>query len=230
MKLARLALITLLITITINSFYQPIQAQSRAPGLPSYARVASARGQALPDIEYLARNYNLGEVFVATVKNVAQKESGATYARPAIRFDARPPRQRPRGKPLITAWGVFQFNRDAWTSVVPCQVRQNRRSWIPQGSRGCSTSCGCVFPWDSTAYEEIAVPIWQYGNLFWQVLNAGGNEIDGARSIWLWHIGSSIHRRWFASAQQRGFNAAWQNLNGNLHSNLVNLLFIAPVF
>ena len=230
MKLARLALITLLATITINIFLQPIQAQSRAPGLPSYARIASARGQALPDIEYLARNYNLGRVFVATVKNVARKESGATYARPAIRFDARPPSQRPRGKSLITAWGVFQFNRDAWTSVVPCQVRRSRRSWIPKGSRGCSNSCGCVFPWDSTAEEEIAVPIWQYGKLFWQVLNAGGNEIDGARSIWLWQIGSSIHRRWFASAQQRGFNAAWQNLNGNLRRRIDNNLTEAGVF
>ena len=230
MKLARLALITLLTTITISSFYQPIQAQSRALGLPSYARIPSTREEALPNIEYLARNYNLGEVFVATVKNVALKESGATYARPAIRFDARPPRQRPRGKSLITAWGVFQFNRDAWTSVVPCQVRQNRRSWIPQGSRGCSNSCGCVFPWDSTAYEEIALPIWQYGKLFWQVLNAGGSEIDGARSIWLWQIGSGIHRRWFASARQRGFNAAWQNLNGNLRRRIDNNLAEAGVF
>ncbi|MEM7553551.1 MAG: hypothetical protein AAF378_05540 [Cyanobacteria bacterium P01_A01_bin.84] len=217
MSLKKLALMTPVaaFVISASSGYSNIaQAQTtRAPGLPAYARTPSPRKAALPDVERVARSQNLGEIFVATVKHLSITESGSRYALPAFKFDSRPPQQRPTGKPLITAWGVFQFNRDAWSSLIPPQARRSRQSWIPRGTAGCGKAAGCVFPWDSTPSEEIILPIQKYAQIFSEVRSSGGNEIDAARGIRLYHIGSGIYKNWLRFARQRNFNVAWRNVN-----------------
>jgi len=164
------------------------------PGLPATARRASAPGAAGPWIEKLAQAEGLGDVFVRTVRHLAQTESGARFGQPAIKvFDARPPAQRPPGKRLITAWGAFQFNRDAWRSLP-----------------GVAKT---AFPWDSTPRQEIARPIARYARLYRDVLAAGGSAIDAARGMRLWHKTPAGFRKYVKTGKSSGFGAAWQTVS-----------------
>jgi len=167
----------------------------RPPGLPQSARLASRRGEARPYIEQIAGALFLGNVFVATVKHLAQTESGARFALPANIFDARPQPQRPAGKALITAWGAFQFNRDAWRALP-----------------GVAST---AFPWDSTPYEELSRPINRYAQLFLEVIRAGGSNIDAARGIRLWHRSPAAYRQYVNTGRSRGFQNAWRQVDAS---------------
>lgn len=173
----------------------------RPPGLPESARLASRVGAALPYIEQLAREEMLGDVFVAVVRHLAETESGGIIARPADAFDARPPAQRPAGRSIITAWGAFQFNRDAWRSLP-----------------GVAAT---AFPWDSTPYDEIARPILKYAGLFSEVIGAGGSDVDAARGVRLWHRTTAGYRQYLHTGQRQGFATAWQQVAVS-HRNAVD--------
>lgn len=181
--------------------YGPIWRTRHPPGLPAYARLTSRQGAALPYIEQIARAQELGEVFVITVRHLAQTESGGMFARPANKFDARPQTQRPADRPLITAWGALQFNRDAWRSLPDVAAT--------------------AFPWDSTPYEEIARPIFKYAELFSDVLGAGGTDLDAARGVRLWHRTPAGYRQYLNNGWRLGFSAAWRQVDAN-HRNVVD--------
>jgi LAS superfamily LD-carboxypeptidase LdcB len=176
----------------------------RPPGLPANARLTSRLGAASPHIGRLASATGLGAVFVQTVGHLAMTESGAMFGRPANIFDARATEQRPAGKPLITAWGAFQFNRDAW--------------------RGLPGVTRTAFPWDSTALEEITRPIEKYAALYRAVVAAGGSPLDAARGIRLWHRTPAGFQRYLQAGRGGRFAAAWsavpdshrQNVDANL--------------
>ncbi|HEV8241947.1 MAG TPA: hypothetical protein VGS57_21460 [Thermoanaerobaculia bacterium] len=163
----------------------------RPPGLPPHARQASARDEAVPHVERLAYVEGLGDTFVRTVSHLARTESTARFGLPANVFDARPAAAR-GGKPLITAWGAFQFNRGAWRALP-----------------GVSPTAE---PWDCTAVEEIARPIRRYAELFRAVAAAGGDPRDGARGIRLWHVTPAGFRAFLNRGRTGGFAAAWQQV------------------
>ncbi len=199
-------------------------------GLPSWARTASERLAALPHVERLAREKRLGSVFEAAVRQMALTESQATFALPANKFDARPPQLRPPGKRLITAWGVFQFNRDAWTSQFSkAERRRPRRSRVERGEGGCQYAGGCIMPWDTTAHEEIAIPIGRYAAIFREVTSKGGSGISAAQAIRLWHIGSGLYAKWIKKAERAGFVAAQASLSPRLRSRLKKFLAKAGI-
>lgn len=197
---------------------------TRPGGLPANARKTSARGAALPHVERLAREQGLGDTFIKAVVQMAKSESGGMFARPANTFDARPPSERPAGKGLITAWGVFQFNRDAWTHLIKRAERSSRASWTPQGTRGCSIKGGCVFPWDATAHEEIDLPIKRYAELYREVCSAGGSHTDAARALRLWHISPTAYKNWLKRAQSDGFQSSWKNLSASHQRRTVHFI------
>jgi hypothetical protein len=201
------------------------------PGLPPDVRKAGAAMSALPHVRDLARKQGLGEVFIGTVEQMAVTESGARFALPANSFNAKPPSER-GGKPLITAWGTFQFNRDAWTCLFAEEERKLRKSYRTNGTLGCS-GCGgkggCVFPWDSTAYEEITRPINHYAELFREVRAGGGSEIDAARGLRLWHISPTAYRGWRDRGKRAGFNVAWQQVSSSLKQRITTFLRHAGV-
>jgi LAS superfamily LD-carboxypeptidase LdcB len=172
--------------------YGPKWKSQQPPGLPMNARLTSQSGAAIPEIEQLARSQGLGEVFITTVRHLAQTESGAMFGRPANIFNALPGDQR-QGKPLITAWGAFQFNRDAWRSL-----------------NGVAST---AFPWNSTPYEEISRPIQKYAELFTAVRALGGSEIDAARGVRLWHVTPAGYLRYLRNGRQNGFLVAWQSIS-----------------
>ena len=165
----------------------------RPPGLPTYARLASRPGEAVPYIELLAEQKQLGSVFVTTLAHLATTESGGRFALPANSFDARPESMRPPGKPLITAWGAFQFNRDAWRSMP-----------------GVSST---AYPWDSTPYDELSRPISRYVKLFSDVTKAGGSGVDAARGIRLWHRTPVGYQTYLHRGRDSNFASAWQQVD-----------------
>ncbi len=207
------------------------RSSARPPGLPSYARTRRARGSALPDIEAFAKKQRLGSVFVKTVVQMAKTESGGTYARPAVAFNALPEEKR-GGKRLVTAWGAFQYNRDAWTCLISAADRPKRISYVPNGTPGCS-GCrgggGCVFPWDSTPREEIELPIVQYAGLFRAVLAVGGTELDAAGSLRLFHITPAGFRAWLKRAKRVGCSAAWRTRSARQRARVRRFLGTAGV-
>jgi hypothetical protein len=190
--------------------YGPVWRMRRPPGLPAYARLASMRGAARLYIEQIARAQMLDEVFVTTIRHLADTESGGRFALPANKFDARSQANRPAGKRLITAWGAFQFNRDAWRSLPG--VAQT------------------VFPWDSTPYDEITRPIQKYAELYFNVLGAGGSDLDAARGVRLWHRTPAGYRQYLGGGQRQGFSTAWQRVSAQHRSAVDEHLRKAGVF
>lgn len=172
--------------------YGPKWKAQRPPGLPAAARHSSRADAALPYIEQMAQPLLLGDVFIKTLKGLTQTESGARFGLPANIFDARPKEQRPAGKPFITAWGAFQFNAGAW--------------------RALSGVSATAVPWDATPYEELSRPINRYAQLFSEVLQAGGNNLDAARGVRLWHRTPAGFRQYVRNGRCCDFASAWQQV------------------
>lgn len=170
--------------------YGPRWRSTKPPGLPASARRASTSGAALPHVERLARAKGLGEVFSRTVKHLSQTESGGTFARPANIFNALPKEQHREGRNLITAWGAFQFNRDAWRA-------------LPGVSR-------TAFPWQASIREELEKPIDRYAALFRSIKSAGGDDVAAARGIRLWHRTPTGFKRYLRNGRSDGFASAWR--------------------
>jgi hypothetical protein len=197
----------------------------RPPGLPAWARQASTPGAAYAPVEAEARTHGLGDTFVRTCRSLAYSESRGTYALPANIFDARPRSARPAGKALITAWGVFNFNRGAWTGIVPAAERAGRRSFLAQGEAGCSTRGGCVQAWDCTPEEEIARPIAKYAELWLELRAAGATELQAARGVRLWHAQpNGLYRPYLRRGRASGFDAAWRSVPANRRRRIDELL------
>jgi hypothetical protein len=199
--------------VTHGRDYGPHWQQQKPPGLPDWARLTSTAGAARSFIERTAQAQELGETFLELVLHLAQTESGQMFARPANNFDARPPEER-QGRDLVTAWGVFQFNRDAWTALIPAGEHSSKPSHVPQGTSGCSAAPGCVYPWDSTPYEEILLPIQKYAQIYQAITSTGGSALDAARGVRLWQRSPhGTYPQYVENGRQQGFAAAWQAVN-----------------
>ncbi len=193
--------------------YGRVFGNKRPPGLPVDTRKAGAPGSALADVRKIAKAQRLGDAFVRTVVQMAKTESNGRYALPANNFNANPPKQRPKGKGLITAWGVFQYNRDAWTCLFSETERKTRASYRQHGKlgcRGCRGKGGCVFPWDATPTEEVTKPIEQWARLFAKVKSLGGSSRDAARTIRLFHISPTNTKKWLKAAAGNSMASAWR--------------------
>jgi len=195
-----------------NQRYGPHWGNSRPPGLPDNARGASRAGEALPYIENNATRIgreqgfsgrNL-DTFVRTVTHLARTESQGRFGLPANNFDARQREQRPPDRPRITAWGVFQFNAPAWQWAV-------RRYGHLYGIS--PEQANRMMPWEATSQQEIEIPIHVYAEIYRNIINAGGSDIDAARGVRLWHRSPAAYRDYFERGRQNGFNQAWQGVN-----------------
>lgn len=142
----------------------------RRPGRPRAALVlVRERARAV------AAEFGLGNNFVLTLMGLALKESNATLALPARRFDVRPPSARPPGCPLVSAWGVFQCNQDRWQTLVRRWIRGPRRTLIERA------------PWRATPEEELMLVIRQAAEVYRYLRAAGGGDIDALRGVMLEH-------------------------------------------
>lgn len=191
----------------------------RPPGLPSNARRASAPGGALPYIKTMAAYYQQGPAFIDAMVKLAQAESNATMAAPARNFDARcksgyrPDSQRlcltsegRRGSndTLITAWGAFQWNRDALRNLTtPWSLTPNA---LP-------ASYGTKFPHELSPREELGIPIRFYAKLWNRVRSAGGSALDARRAIELWHKKPDEAKAFLRNGERDGFGNAWRQVS-----------------
>jgi len=115
----------------------------RPPGLPLDAREASAEGEGERWVRQIADQQGLGPAFTGAILSLAHNESGGTFiiGLPANNFDTRPSSERPRVErgsrydqyprdtggdgiqDVITAWGLFQFNKGAWQRLSGRSLR-----------------------------------------------------------------------------------------------------------
>lgn len=173
-------------------------------------RLASSRGAALPHVRAFAARHGLGEAFVKTMVNLAKKEGeGGTFAVAARNFNAGcqtasadrarrcTPVDAPRAGNLITAWGVFQWNRDAGRYLSALDDLGLRAPAIASD----------WMPWDWSARQELELPIDYYAQLWRLVRRRGGTARDAARGVRLWHTGPTRFRRFYtAGADARAWS------------------------
>ncbi len=159
--------------------YGPIWGLQRPPGLPPTARQVVTLEPST--VAAWAAVHGLGRAFEATAVQMAGKESGFMMARPADHFEARClPSYKGEtdtqlaargvctlvdgtrsGGQLVTAWGLFQFNRDAW-----------------RDSNGPT-----LWPWEASQRVEIEHPLAVYAQV-WREAQARGR--DPVRAVFLW--------------------------------------------
>ena len=185
-------------------------------------RRASAPGAALRPIAEMAAKHGHGEVFVKTITHLAKTEGeGGTFAVPARNFNTActttalhaqrlcTPVDAPRSaqRQIITAWGVFQWNRDAGRDLKTLNGLGLRAPFVPDD----------WMPWDWSAAEEIAIPINYYAQIWALVRQRGGTERDAARGMRLWHVGPTYFRRYL----DRGPGpAAWIQVDAKVASKI----------
>lgn len=189
----------------------PVWEQRQPPGLPANARPCGASGSAAPYIVRAASRAGLGAVFVDWCLSLAVTESGVMLARPANNFDARPPGDR-GGAPLITAWGVFQWNAPAgWHATHMADI----------GIPGVSVPGGRAWrPWHDSLAEEVGRPIEMYRQIWRWVRERGGNDLDAARACRVWHAQSGTGKRYLMAGASNGWSVAWSGVPGDLRARI----------
>lgn len=109
-------------------------------------------------------------------------------------------RYRPEGDGLITAWGVFQWNK-------PAQAAGDHMADIGiEGHRFSSP-----WPWELDVGEEVTGPIKVYRDIWTHVRQRNGTRLDAARGVRGWHMRSTPGKRYLASGGQwhQAFYAAF---------------------
>jgi len=212
-------------TVTPGQEYGPRWRNRRPPGLPRDAALCGAEGSALPEAARLAREAGLGEQFAGVVLNLAKREShGGRYGCPADTFDSRCSRnsrnrcaelctcvqgdgERNPADNLITAWGPFNFNRDAWRSAG---VDSFGIAPVAQSSGG--VPIGDAFPWNASPHEQVAIPVAIYRQAWGRVRGRRGSTRDAARAVRLWHKNPTLYLRYVQDGPRKGWRQAWEDV------------------
>jgi len=197
------------IEYAINSSepYGKVWRTTRPPGLPANVRHASVDEGAAGYVVMLAREESLGENFVRTIVSLADKESSMTFARPANNFNSTIPRP-------ITAWGVFQWNADAWDRLGATD--RGYIHWTLRITPVAPASKLRTYPWQQTALQEVEWPIRYYGRVWQSIKMRGGRDIDAARGTYMWHSGPTRLRRYLDTVDQYGWSGAWREIGQDL--------------
>lgn len=193
--------------VDMSQRYGKVWGNQRPPGLPANARYAGVDEGAAPYIASVARSEGLGESFVRAMLALADKESSMTFGRPANNFNMAGTGD------TISAWGVFQWNEDAWDRLGErrdyIDARFQREPVAPSGALR-------RYPWEQTAYEEIAWPIAYYARI-WRTIQAhGGDDLAAARGVFIWHSGPTRLRRYIETAERYGWRGGWEELGQDL--------------
>lgn len=171
--------------------FGPVWKTRRPYALPKSARPCSAEGAARDAVRRLAIAEDVSAAFVDFMEELGDGESGLCFGRPANNFDARlmagyskaearrerlvpnVNTRRPKAKDLITAWGCFQFNRDAWRDVIR--------------ALGVTAITARAFPWECTPEQEVAIPIRWYARLWRDAKARGVTNAQAGAICRIWH-------------------------------------------
>ncbi len=202
--------------------YGPTWGKRRPPGLPVDARRTSTKEAGMAFLKQRLDALGVHGVLRTALIKMALKESGAQLGRPTGTFDARIKAHgqdgaphyygtavdglRDKGKPIVTAYGMFQFNRGAW-----------------RGLKGVKRD---EFPWDCTAEEEVDRPLMRYMEMWDEAKGCGANDVAAARYVHLWQRGPSRSGSYLDGAVEHGGDAdawtiAWDNVPRS-HRNRVD--------
>lgn len=182
--------------------YGKVWGSTRPPGLPASARLASEEGAAYPLIEQHALRVSGGdEVFARALHALADKESTATFARPANEFCAAS-----SCEDRVTAWGIWQWNDGAWDRLR--ERHDYAPSWRPKAAPDR--------PWQATPEQELRWPIEFYWSVYDNARRRGAGRRDAARAIFMFHSGPTRLRRFLDTAGSYGWADAWAYLGEDL--------------
>ncbi len=201
----------------------PIWGHQVPPGRPDTLPSCSTEGAAAPYIEDYARGLtDDAEVFVPTMLQLARKESGQMFRRPANNFDSRPDGRRPAGKPLITADGVWQWNKGAWINAGHMAALG-----IP-GPDGIKDLPAGFLPYMLETQAEMEWPLDMYGQIWRWARRHGATPLQAAQAVHAWQKGSRYGkdmltrgrdtRRWDDAYAQDVPNAVRNNINTHLRA------------
>ncbi len=151
-------------------------------------------------------NVQYGATFIRIMLELAAHESHGTFGQRAqARGVVYHPDPQRRGQ--SSSFGVFQTTKIAWRGML-------QELGDPEWARS--------FPHESSAFEEVAVPIRYYARIYRQILtlgnqgvNTAGESIDvwAARVVLVRHmLIPSEYNRFLNIARRRGFQAAWNLL------------------
>lgn len=166
--------------------YGPRWRDRRPPGLPASARKAGVSGSAIPFIRAEGARMSLGPAFIQAMIQLSQNESGARIGLPAGIFNALPPERRGE-RPLITAWGAFQYNRAAWR-----RASGTRRE-----------------PWETSVSEEVRVPMVELGRVWKRAKDEGAPDDYALRAVRLFHVAPALVDGYIARGSRGNWSVAW---------------------
>ena len=139
--------------------------------------------------------------FVAICIQLAETESGCMIGRAADRFDVRG--VRPKGRPYVSAYGVFQWNKGCLEAVLRAHRTRGLEYDIEEGKalpRG-------VMPHELSPELEVEIPLNQYRRLWDEC--SGWTAAYRARAVRLWHISPVLHRQFLAEVKRSGIAIGW---------------------
>jgi hypothetical protein len=163
--------------------------ERRPPGLPSSVRGASSTEFGEWLLELLLRALGLwGTATGIAMWSLAHNESRARVGRPTSTYNTLPEQER-GGAKYVSAWGLWQYNRDAWRGL-----------WEPKDYLGGATVAAGARqsqPYEATVVQEVYWPIRRYALLAQYLQTTGRNDPLGtAISIRVLHSGSGRLRDW----------------------------------
>lgn len=187
-------------------WWGPVWRTRKPHGLPADVRPCSAPGVAYPLIRALARP--TGDAFTALVVGLADTESGGMVGRPANNFDSRPPAER-GGAPLITAFGVYQWNH-------PLIRTPAIRAHGIMGPRMPVDRDGDPVPaWLWSAEQEVSLPLEMYRQIWQWCIDRRASPLDAARGVRIWHQVSSVGTTYLTRGASTHWAAAWALVPAN---------------
>jgi hypothetical protein len=146
------------------------------------------------------------------IRIMAAKESGALVNRPADSFNTLP-RGKRGGRPFITAYGMFQWNRDAWRAELV--------KYYEAAGQASQTNVRTMLSVDKNPYlspvpydqwgviHQITMPVAKYAKLYHSMERSFG-AFWSVVGVNLWQHTPAAFNAWRASANRRGPSAAWE--------------------
>lgn len=157
--------------------------------MPATIRGTSTTEDGRAHLQWLMMAVGLwGTTLGAALWALAQNESSHQQGRPANTYNMLDRSDR-RGASLITAWGMFQYNRDAWRGL------SEEKSYL--GDRAAAQGTGEELPQDASEFAELWFPIRRYWLLYDTLVKGGRRDPLGTViSVRALHSGSGRLRSW----------------------------------
>jgi len=157
---------------------------------------------------------SLGDTFVSMIRVMAAKESGALLNRPADIFNTLP-RGKRGGKRFITAYGMFQWNRDAWRAELMKYYKaagQSTQSNVKTMMSVDKNPYLSPIPYDQWGVtHQITLPVAKYAELYHSMERSFG-AFWSVVGVNLWQHTPAAFNTWKANAQRRSPSVAWEGV------------------